>query len=134
MGHDMEANPVAADKSVLGHFDDKKKFRGMRRYQNSKLMINAFVQRLATIVPSSEVIVNAVCPGVIATGFNRTLPCWIKPAMFVYWKFNARPVDEGARVVIHAAVLTGQDSHGKYLQLSKIHRCVRFFKLRLGPF
>lgn len=134
MQHDMEANPVAADESVVGHFDDKKKFWGMRRYQDSKLMINAFVQRLATMVPSSEVIVNAVCPGVIATRFNRTLPCWIKPAMFVYWKFNARPVDGGARIVIHAAALTGQDSHGKYLQLGKLHRCVRFCKLGLGPF
>lgn len=122
--HKLEKNSIGADESILGHYDNQEKYRAMRRYQNSKLVINAFVQHLGTIQPSSEVIVNSVCPGVVATEFNRNLPFWIKPVMYVYYKIKARTVAEGGRVLIHAAVVAGTDSHGKYLQAGQIHRCV----------
>lgn len=84
-------------------------------------MVNALVQRLAMIVPSKEVIVNAACPGVVATNFHRNLPWWFKPAMCIYNMIHAKPVEVGAWILLHAAVATGQDSHGKYLQKGEVH-------------
>lgn len=120
----MASSSIAADQSIMDYLDDKTKHRGVHRYQDSKLVVNAFVQHLATIIPSASVIVNSVCPGVVATDFHRTLPCWFKPAIFIYSKIHAKPVSEGGRALIHAAVVAGQESHGGYLQRGEIHRCV----------
>lgn len=122
--HTLETNPIAADESVIAHYDNIKKYVSGKRYQDGKLVINAFVQHLATIVPSSEVIVNCVCPGIVATDINQNLPLWIKPFMCVFFKIKARPVTEGGRVLVRAAVVVGEESHGKYLQTGEIHRSV----------
>lgn len=106
---------------MLAHFDDRAKYRGTLRYQDSKLVINALTEHLAKIVPSSEVIVNAVCPGVVATNINRSLPWWLKPAMSIYVMVHAKPVEDGAWILLHAIVATGQESHGQYLEKSEIH-------------
>lgn len=119
--HTLQANPPTANESILSYFDDKTKYRGTRRYQDSKLVVNALVQHLATIVPSDEVTVNAVCPGVVATNIHRNLPWWLKAAMRVYNMIHAKPVEDGARILLHAAAATAQESHGKYLQKGKIH-------------
>lgn len=119
--HTLESNPIAAEDSIIGHFDNIEKYVFGKRYHDGKLVINAFVQRLATIVPSSEIIVNCVCPGIIATDINQSLPLWIKPFMFVYFKIKARPVVEGGRVLVRAAVVVGKESHGRYLQTGEIH-------------
>jgi hypothetical protein len=41
--------------------------------------------------------------------------------MFVFLKLQARPAVEGGRVVVRAAVVAGEESHGKYLQSGEIH-------------
>lgn len=125
--HTLIETPIAADVSVLDHYDDETLFRGTRRYQNSKLMMNAFVRRLATVVPASEVIVNNVCPGIVATDINRDLPLWAKPYVYVLYKLKARTVLEGGRVIMHAAVVLGTESHGKFVQngqMDKYEPCV----------
>lgn len=119
--HTLEAKPIPVGRPVISHFDDPKNYVYGKRYQDAKLVVNAFVQRLATKVSSSEVIINCVCPGIIATGVNQNLPLWIKPFMYVFFKIKARPVVEGGRVVIHAAVVAGAETHGKYLQKGEIH-------------
>ncbi|KAJ5380912.1 Short chain dehydrogenase sor7 [Penicillium cataractarum] len=124
--HTLESNPIAAEESVITHFDNVKKYVSGKRYQDSKLVINAFVQRLATIVPSSEVIVNCVCPGIVATDINQNLPLWVKPFMCVFFMIKARPVTEGGRVLVRAAVVVGEESHGKYLQTGEIHSGASF--------
>lgn len=121
--HSLERYPISENQSILEYYDNKLKFR-MLRYQDSKLMLNAFVERLATIVSSDEVIVNSVCPGVLATNFNRNLPCWIKPLVYVYCKVKERSVLEGGRLLIHATVVSREDSHGRFLQNGQIHRYV----------
>lgn len=121
MRHSLQASPVTENEGVLGHFDDRTKYQGPRRYHDSKLAVNALVQRLGTIVPSCEVIVNAVCPGVVATNFHRNLPWWLKPAMSIYNMIHAKTVEDGAWILLNAAAVTGQDSHGKYLQKGEIH-------------
>ncbi|KAF3389420.1 Short chain dehydrogenase yanD [Penicillium rolfsii] len=119
--HTLESNPIAAGDSILGHFDNAKKYVSGKRYSDGKLVVNAFVQRLAGVIPPSEVIINCVCPGVVATDIYQNLPLWIKPFMFVFFKLRARPVAEGGRAVVHAAVVVSETSHGKYLQSGGIH-------------
>lgn len=122
--HTIQASAATGTESNLKSFDDKTKYRGTRRYQDSKLVVNALVQRLAMIVPSSEVIVNAVCPGVVATDLNRNVPWWLKTAMSIYMMIHAKPVGDGAWVLFHAAVAAGPESHGRYLQMGKLHEYV----------
>ncbi|OKO98409.1 WW domain-containing oxidoreductase [Penicillium subrubescens] len=119
--HTLLSNPIAAEDSIIGHFDNAKKYVSGKRYQDGKLIINAIVQRLAGVVPPSEVIINCVCPGIVATDINQNLPLWIKPFMSVFFKLQARPLVEGGRVVVRAAVVVGKESHGRYLQSGEIH-------------
>ena len=110
--HTLERHPILTNESVLEHYDEREGFQPLR-YQDSKLVLNAFVKRLATAVRSSDINVNSVCPGVVATNFNRQLPCWIKPLVYFYCKLNERTVAECGRLLIHATVITGEDSHGE---------------------
>ncbi|CEO60941.1 hypothetical protein PMG11_05389 [Penicillium brasilianum] len=120
--HTLESNPIATEESVIAHFDNIKKYVSGKRYQDGKLVINSFVQRLASIVPSREFIINCVCPGIVATNINQNLPLWIKPLMWGFFMIKARPVTEGGRVLVRAAVVVGEESHGRYLQTGEIHK------------
>lgn len=100
---------------MLAYFDDRKTYDGMRRYRNNKLVINAFCQRLATIVSSDEVIVNNACPGMVATGLDKGLPVWLRIIMSIVRKFMARTIKEGGRALIYAAIIAGLETHGKFI-------------------
>ncbi|KAF9244306.1 hypothetical protein DTO013E5_5855 [Penicillium roqueforti] len=116
----LAKKPLTDSKTVIEHYDDRQIYSGLNRYADSKLAVHAFVQRLANIVPSSELIINDLCPGMVATNFDRGLPLWLKPVMAVLRRLIARTVDDGARTVIYAAVVAGQETHGKFLQSNKV--------------
>lgn len=118
--HTLAKKPVAASETVLGHFDDQNIYSGLTRYSDSKLAVNAYVHRLSALVSSSEVIVNNLCPGLVATGFDKQLPAWLKPLMFVYRKIAARDVHEGSRTLVYASAVADATTHGKFLQSNKI--------------
>lgn len=119
--HTLTKKPVAATGTVLDHFDDQSIYQGLARYMDSKLVVNAFVRRLAAAVPSSEVIINNLCPGLVATGFDKELPLWAKSIMFVFRKVSARDVSEGARTLVYASVIAGAETHGKFLLHNHVH-------------
>ncbi|KAJ5646216.1 Short chain dehydrogenase sor7 [Penicillium lividum] len=129
--HTLEKTPIGADESILAHHDSKENFHGRRQYQNSKLAINAFAQRLATTISPSEVIVNTVCPGAIRTNLNRELPCWIKPILYLYFKVKGHDPLVGGQILINA-VVCGKESHGKYLELDKINSGALFLTRSTG--
>lgn len=116
----LAKRPLTDSETVIEHYDNRQMYSGLQRYADSKFAVYAFVQRLASIVESSEVIINDPCPGFVATDFDRTLPLWLKPIMFVLRKLMARSVDEGARTIIYAAVVAGQETHGRFLQSNKL--------------
>lgn len=118
--HTLAKNPVKASETVFGHFDNQTTYSGLARYCDSKLIANAFIRTLSSHVSSSEVIINNLCPGLVATGFGKQLPVWLKPIMFVYRKISARDVEEGSRTLVYAAAVAGPDTHGKFLQHNKI--------------
>lgn len=115
--HDLERIPIPPGTKVLDYFDDKKLTRGPKRYDNSKLAIIALAQKLAALVPSSEVIVNTVCPGVVMTRIGSRLPVWIKPMAWAYMKPKSVSLEKGGQRIIHAAVKVDSDSHGKFMPM-----------------
>ncbi|KAJ5906144.1 Short chain dehydrogenase sor7 [Penicillium subrubescens] len=117
--HTLLSNPIAAEDSIIGHFDNAKKYVSGKRYQDGKLIINAIVQRLAGVVPPPR-------------SLSTNLPLWIKPFMSVFFKLQARPLVEGGRVVVRAAVVVGKESHGRYLQSGEIHDSAAFLAQPAG--
>lgn len=91
---------IPENEGLIAYLDNKVSYAGLTRYSGSKLLVSAFVQELAQRVSGKNVIVNNVCPGLVATGFDAHLPPWLKPIMFVFRKLQARDVDEGARSLL----------------------------------
>jgi NAD(P)-dependent dehydrogenase (short-subunit alcohol dehydrogenase family) len=119
--HSFSSVPLSADENVLEHLDDKKLYKWQNRYGDSKLVVNAFVRHLATLVPDTDVIINNHCPGLVATEFDRHAPAYIRGVMYVYRKFAARTVEEGSRTIIYASVVSGGETHGKFLASNLIN-------------
>lgn len=117
--HSLTKKPVATG-TVLEHFDNQIAYSAFARYSDSKLVINAYVRRLGVLVSSSEVIANNVCPGLVATDFDKQLPAWLRYSLFVYRKLAARDVVEGSRTIIYASAVAGPDTHGKFLRNNNV--------------
>ena len=92
----------------------------MARYNESKLVVAAFIHELAKHVPSADVVVNHVCPGLVTTALGRTFPPWLQVVMWLYRKAMAREPEEGARMIVYAAVLAGKESHGEFMRDNQI--------------
>ncbi|KAI0143065.1 hypothetical protein GGR57DRAFT_484488 [Xylariaceae sp. FL1272] len=120
--HSLTKKPLAPNETVIQHWDDQKTYDPMTRYQDSKFMVNVLVRGLAKVVgeENPNVIVNHMCPGLVLTGFDKDLPLWVKPFMYVYRKISARPVSEGARTLVYASAVEGPKSHGKFLENNRI--------------
>lgn len=116
--HDLKRIPIPAGCNVLDYFDSQTLTRGPNRYSNSKMVVIAFAQKLATLVPASEVIVNSACPGVVYTGITSPLPWWMQPIIWIFMKLNAVSVEEGGRRIAHAAVEVGAESHGQFFSVA----------------
>lgn len=114
--------PIPAKEDVIAYIDNKPTHSGLTRYSDSKLLVSAFVQELGKRVSSSNVIINNVCPGMVATGFNANLPLWLKPLVFVFSKLRARDVEEGARALIFTSAVVGEESHGELVVNNTITR------------
>jgi NAD(P)-dependent dehydrogenase (short-subunit alcohol dehydrogenase family) len=120
--HTFTSNPLPPSSPLLTHLDNRQTYDGMRRYSDSKLVINAFVRRLATMVKADEVIVNNVCPGMVATGFDKGLPVWIRVPMRFVRMVVARSVVEGGWALVWASVVLGRETHGKFLNHNQVER------------
>ena len=104
----------------MGHFDNEANFNRYYRYADTKLVVNAYVRRLAMLAPS-EVIVNNACPGLVHTGgLDRNLPTILRLIMTTVRKTMGRSVEEGSRTLIYASAVVGSDTNGKFLQNNKI--------------
>lgn len=116
--------PVPDNVSIVDHLDDPANYVPLKQYMNSKLFVLAFVQHLATIVPATEVVVNVPCPGVVATGIMKDCPLWLRAFMFVWYRTLGRSVEEGARALVYAVGVAGEESHGRFLKDNRVARYV----------
>ena len=113
--HTLDKKPLEENESIAEHFDDKQKYNGLQRYGDSKLLVCAWSMVLAQHVSPSKVIINNVCPGLVATGFDVNLPFWLKPPMWAIRKLMAKPVTQAGKDLIYAAAMAGEESHGKFV-------------------
>ncbi|MCJ1325591.1 hypothetical protein MMC10_002254 [Thelotrema lepadinum] len=113
--HTLSKNPLEENESIAEHFDNKEKYNGLQRYGDTKLLLYAWSMALAQHVSSAKVVINNVCPGLVATGFDANLPFWLKPIMWVVRKLLAKPVEKGGKELIYAAAVAGGESHGKFV-------------------
>lgn len=116
MGHTLASNPIPSSENVLTFFDDAQKANKFKRYNDSKLVVNAFIHHLATIVSSSDVIMNNFCPGAVPTNLEQNTPWLIRKIVSTAKKTIGRSIQEAGRTVVYGSVLAGPESHGKFLQ------------------
>ncbi|OKL57094.1 hypothetical protein UA08_07577 [Talaromyces atroroseus] len=118
--------PLGKTENVLAHFDSKEGFSGMTRYGDSKLLVNAFVRKLATRVSPDEVIVNNFCPGMVSSGMEKNAPLWMRCIVKVIMAIRARSVEVGSRMMVYAVAVTGKESHGKFYENNKVNPAKMF--------
>ncbi|KAL8688169.1 MAG: hypothetical protein Q9218_005851 [Villophora microphyllina] len=118
--HTLKKKPLLENETIAQRFDDKSKYGNMTRYSDSKLMIAAFTQELAQHVSSDKVIINNLCPGMVATEFDQNLPLYLKSLMSVVRKLRARSVEVGGRTYMYATSVVGKESHGCFISSNKI--------------
>lgn len=118
--HSLSERPIPDGASIVDHLDNPDIHIRFRQYQNSKLIMNAFVQHLATLVPATDVIANVVCPGVLDTNFFDDFPLWLRAIMFVWRKTLARSAQDGSDSLVYAMRGAESDSHGKFLSEGQI--------------
>ena len=118
--HSLKKKPLLESETVAQRFDDKSKYAGFNRYSDSKLMVAAFTQELARHVSADKVIVNNLCPGMVATDFDKHLGFALKGLMTVVRKIRARNVETGGRTYIYATSVAGKESHGAFISSNKV--------------
>ena len=124
--HSLTRHPIQTSQGVLGHFDDRTKYRSWTRYMDSKLLVSMFVQMLAKQIPVQHgTIINNFCPGMVKTSIDAFVPSYLKPIVAVWKLVRARTVEEGARATIYASVVAGEETHGKFLMHNRLARSVR---------
>ncbi|KAF7589784.1 hypothetical protein BBP40_003846 [Aspergillus hancockii] len=111
---------LSTGASVIDYLDDPSNFDRYKQYPNCKVLLNAFVKHLASIVPRDKVIMNITCPGVVDTNFFRDFPVLLSVPMFFWRKSLARGVEEGGRALIYAIRVVGKESHGQFLSHNEV--------------
>lgn len=107
--------PVKPDEGVLEHMDDAKNFFPFKKYNDTKLLCAMFMYSLAPRLNPDRVLINMLCPGMVATDMSDVLPLYLRIPMNIVKAIRARPVDQGGWLIVNAAVVAGLESHGKFL-------------------
>jgi NAD(P)-dependent dehydrogenase (short-subunit alcohol dehydrogenase family) len=115
--------PTRHEKPLLSSFDHTKtaKWDPQNRYNDSKLLGQLFINRLADIVNPDEVVINLVEPGLTkGTSLFRNIDGLMGLAFGLFKASAARPVATAALTYIDATVVKGKESHGSFLVDCKI--------------
>lgn len=116
----LSKDQVPPSDEILAYLDDRKSYDWKVRYGDSKFVTNAFMRCLAASVPSNEVVVNSLCPGAVKTSLGRNFPAWLRIWLWMYITTVGRPVEEGSRTIVYSTVVSGQETHGMFLQHNRI--------------
>jgi retinol dehydrogenase-12 len=88
----------------------------MDRYSVTKLLNVFWVIELVSRLSGDEVVINMINPGSVDTGLHRDGDMGVK----LFDKFIGRTPEKGGRLLIDAAVVKGEETHGKYLSEAKM--------------
>ena len=106
--------------SVLGYVDSDPRV-GLGRYADTKLLATLFMYTLAPRLDSNLVRLNMICPGMVRTGISDFLPFYFRYLFNVVVGIRARPVADGAVLVLNAALVAGAETHGRLLGDTEIY-------------
>jgi NAD(P)-dependent dehydrogenase (short-subunit alcohol dehydrogenase family) len=112
---------VASDAMHWGSLDvtltdlnwERRRFRGMRAYGDSKLMNLLFTDALNRRLAADRVVSYALHPGVVRTELARDQPWWMLPVGFALWPFM-KNVAQGAATTLHVATAPALETAGPH--------------------
>ena len=119
----FRSDPIPTSQSVFEYMNSPQTYHAWFRYNDTKLLIGAFIRKLARHVSSDEVIINDACPGYTNTDFDKTLSWFLKPFAVLVRKLTAKSPEDGAKGVL-VAVQGGKEVHGKFVSSGSIQPCV----------
>jgi NAD(P)-dependent dehydrogenase (short-subunit alcohol dehydrogenase family) len=103
----------------LDDVEARRGYGGMKVYGRSKLANVLFSNALARREAGSGVTSNSLHPGVVATGFGRNDPGWMRVLVTIARPFLVAP-EKGARTSIHVAASPALDGvTGRYFKDSR---------------
>ena len=106
---------IKKDESILKYMDDPKNFNFTTRYDDTKALCAMFLYQLALKLNTEKVIFNMMCPGALSTALGSDGPLPVRIYLAMVRAIKGRSVEEGAWVLLHAALVADSASHGKFL-------------------
>lgn len=109
--------------SVMRQLNEKKNFDRVDRYYTSKLLLLMFFREFCERLEKAgnEVVVNIVTPGFCyGSDLHRSIGGVLGKIFGAVKRILGRSTPVGARTLVHAAVVAGNESHGKYLMDQRI--------------
>ena len=100
---------------VLAALNDQNRYDPQDRYATTKVISLLWTKALASKVPSSQVIINAPTPGFCKTGLMSNTSGIMGFIVKLSMLLIGRSAEDGARCLVHSALVTGDGTHGKYL-------------------
>ncbi|KAJ5811054.1 Short-chain dehydrogenase/reductase SDR [Penicillium robsamsonii] len=114
-----DANPL------IPSFDDPKGWgttAALERYGLTKTLVLMLVQKLSEIVDPSEIIINAIEPGLVGgSGLQQHAPAYLRAIFRLVHAIAARSIEQGAWAYVDAVAVKDQESHGGLVLNWKIH-------------
>ena len=106
--------------SILKHLSSRSEYSTLSQYPNSKMLVALFVRELAKHAVDKNVLVNNLCPGTVDTAADDKLPFYLRIPMNLNRRLRARTVVEGARTLVFASEIVGEEGHGQYIACNEI--------------
>lgn len=103
-------------KPIFPQFDEP--YDVTKWYSREKLLLMIFMRKMAGLVDPDDVIINCVCPGLVGnTEIWRSLntDVFLRCIFAMYFVLFGRSLQEGASTYVHAVVVTGKETHAKFL-------------------
>ncbi|KAF5249635.1 hypothetical protein FANTH_4943 [Fusarium anthophilum] len=107
--------PLKKNEGIFEHFDTPGVVPPLTRYGDTKLLVLLFQHELANRYPPKKVIINHFCPGMVDTSLTDILPVYIRLPALLLKALRARSVDKAGWIGLHAALVVGEETHGKLL-------------------
>jgi NAD(P)-dependent dehydrogenase (short-subunit alcohol dehydrogenase family) len=101
--------------NVLEYLDDKDAYSAATHYGDTKMAVAMFLAELVKRVGSDKVIVNHMCPGMVQTGMSDVLPIGLRQIANVVKAVRGRKIEVGGAILLNAAVVAKEESHGRFL-------------------
>jgi NAD(P)-dependent dehydrogenase (short-subunit alcohol dehydrogenase family) len=108
---------------LFASFDDATIYNGRDMYNNSKLLMEAFLWNLVDYVSADDIIVNIADPAFtkgteLARDINSAA---LKVALNLFAATTARTLEVGTSCLVDGLVSKGKESHGCFLMSWEIH-------------